>query len=94
MGFFILFVVIIAASSVISALTVRIRAVERKADRLDRRLGLVLHHLGIEEPEPDGLGRVRELVREGKTIEAIKVYRSVTGAGLREAKEAVEALAL
>lgn len=30
------------------------------------------------------------LVRQGKKIEAIKRYREVTGAGLRDAKEAVE----
>ena len=35
---------------------------------------------------------VIELVRAGKTIAAIKVYRDATGAGLAEAKEAVEAL--
>jgi hypothetical protein len=35
---------------------------------------------------------VIELVRAGKTIAAIKEYRDATGAGLAEAKEAVEAL--
>jgi ribosomal protein L7/L12 len=37
-------------------------------------------------------GRVLALVREGRKIEAIKLYRNVTGAGLKEAKDAVEAL--
>jgi ribosomal protein L7/L12 len=32
-------------------------------------------------------------LRQGKTIEAIKIYRSVTGAGLKEAKAAVERIA-
>lgn len=35
---------------------------------------------------------VRRLVAEGHKIAAIKVYREVHGVGLREAKEAVEAL--
>jgi ribosomal protein L7/L12 len=37
-------------------------------------------------------GRVLALMREGRKIEAIKLYRDLTGAGLGEAKNAVEAL--
>ena len=37
-------------------------------------------------------GCVLALVRGGRKIEAIKLYRDVTGAGLKEAKDAVEAL--
>lgn len=33
-----------------------------------------------------------ELLRKGRKIEAIKAYRARTGAGLKEAKDAVEAL--
>jgi ribosomal protein L7/L12 len=33
-----------------------------------------------------------ELVRAGKTIAAIQEYRNATGAGLAEAKKAVEAI--
>lgn len=53
----------------------------------------------IEEVAPPGSCSppsqedVRELLRNGGTkIEAIKLYRDVTGAGLKEAKEAVEAM--
>jgi large subunit ribosomal protein L7/L12 len=43
--------------------------------------------------EPQSLdGRVIALVRDGRKIEAIKLYRDMTGAGLKEAKDAVEAL--
>ena len=35
---------------------------------------------------------VVELVRAGKTIAAIQEYRKATGAGLAEAKQAVEAI--
>jgi hypothetical protein len=34
------------------------------------------------------------LLQEGQKIEAIKLYRTRTGAGLRDAKDAVEALGL
>jgi ribosomal protein L7/L12 len=35
---------------------------------------------------------IRELVRSGRKIEAIKIYRERTGAGLKEAKDAVDAI--
>ncbi|WP_079166803.1 ribosomal protein L7/L12 [Streptomyces oceani] len=37
-----------------------------------------------------GMGRVMDLLAEGKKVAAVKAYRELTGAGLREAKEAVE----
>jgi len=37
-------------------------------------------------------GRVVALLRDGRKIEAIKLYRDLTGAGLKEAKDAVESL--
>ena len=37
--------------------------------------------------------RVRSLMGEGQKIEAIKLYRERTGAGLKESKDAVESLA-
>src|SRR4051812_11733731 len=36
--------------------------------------------------------RVRSLMDEGRKIDAIKLYRGRTGAGLRESKDAVEAI--
>jgi ribosomal protein L7/L12 len=41
----------------------------------------------------DQFDKIRELVRSGNKIEAIKIYRGLTGVGLKEAKDAVEALA-
>ncbi|RSS54443.1 hypothetical protein EF912_17170 [Streptomyces sp. WAC07061] len=81
-----------AAGWITSTLNLKVRALEDKAARLERRLGLVLDHFGIEEPEPAGMDEVRALVRDGRTISAIRVYRRITGAGLAEAKRAVEAL--
>ncbi|WP_160311218.1 hypothetical protein [Streptacidiphilus anmyonensis] len=37
---------------------------------------------------------VLELVRQGRKIQAIKAYRERTGAGLRQAKDAIDAMAL
>lgn len=36
--------------------------------------------------------RIQELVASGRKIDAIKLYRQAHGVGLKEAKEAVEAL--
>ncbi|MCJ1678289.1 hypothetical protein MTF65_13215 [Streptomyces sp. APSN-46.1] len=91
---FLLLALIATASWITSTVTLRMKALERRADRLEHRLGLVLDHFGIEEPEPAGLDEVRTLVRDGRTVEAMRVYRRVTGADLREAKQAVEAMSV
>ncbi|WPB81244.1 hypothetical protein KYC5002_19240 [Archangium violaceum] len=41
----------------------------------------------------DALAEVTALVREGRTIDAIKRYRELTGEGLKESKDAVEQIA-
>jgi hypothetical protein len=89
---FLLLALLATAGWITSTVTLRMRALEDRADRLERRLGLVLDHFGIEEPEPAGLDDVRDLMRDGRTVSAIKRYREITGAGLAEAKRAVEAL--
>jgi hypothetical protein len=57
--------------------------------RVERQLQALLDHFQIELPD-DGLGEVRQLAAAGEKIAAIKLYRQLTGAGLAEAKEAVE----
>lgn len=61
-------------------------------------IGLVLFLGGINsrktimivDPGPVTLERVQTLVREGRKIEAIKMYRKLTGVGLKEAKDYVD----
>jgi ribosomal protein L7/L12 len=49
--------------------------------------------LQAAKPAPDDLAeQIGDLLAEKRKIEAIKVYREATGAGLKEAKEAVEEL--
>ena len=59
--------------------------------RVERKLDLILEHLGLREEDPR-LDEVAALVRDGRKIQAIKVYREATGAGLKEAKDAVDRL--
>jgi ribosomal protein L7/L12 len=42
--------------------------------------------------QDSSLAEVRDLVRQGKKIEAIKRYRELKYTGLREAKDAVDAM--
>ncbi|HEY0455112.1 MAG TPA: ribosomal protein L7/L12 [Verrucomicrobiae bacterium] len=41
---------------------------------------------------PEQYTRVQNVALAGKKIEAIKLYRELTGAGLKEAKDAVESM--
>ena len=65
----------------------------RRLAAIERKLDLVIDHLGLREPEPDAPAVVMQELLAGRKIQAIKVYRAATGATLREAKDAVEALA-
>jgi hypothetical protein len=67
--------------------------------RLERKMDFLLNHFGLMEtyeqtvmttmPTPD----IEALLRQGLKIQAIKVYREQTGAGLKESKDAVEEMA-
>lgn len=59
--------------------------------RLERKVDLILKHLGLD-PNQDVDPQVMELVKAGQKIEAIKLYREQTGAGLKDAKDYVESL--
>ena len=67
---------------------------QRRLTRLEKKTDAIMQHLGLayEPPAPGGSDTVTGLIRAGKKIEAIKTYREETGAGLKEAKEAVEAM--
>ncbi|MEV7832478.1 hypothetical protein AB0P12_17955 [Streptomyces subrutilus] len=88
----VLLLLIGAAGWATSAVLLRVQRLERRVDRMDRRLGLILDHLGVVEPEPAGMDGVRALLRDDRTVEAVKAYRAATGADLVEAKAAVESM--
>jgi ribosomal protein L7/L12 len=59
--------------------------------RLEAKLDALLKHEGIRfDAYADLPPSVVDALLAGKKIEAIKEYRAVTGAGLKEAKEYVE----
>ncbi len=61
---------------------------------LEDRLNYLYHRLDIEYAEPDSdlvrSPQIQEALRRGNKIEAIKIYRELTGVGLAEAKEAID----
>ncbi len=46
----------------------------------------------VQVPGPGEMPEVEDLMRQRRKIDAIKLYRERTGAGLGEAKEVVEAI--
>ncbi|MFF2813297.1 ribosomal protein L7/L12 [Streptomyces sp. NPDC058000] len=87
---FIALAVFALAVAVLSSFDRRTKPLERRLARLDQKVDLLMAHLGIEEPADPRMAEVDALLAQEKKIAAIKVYREVTGAGLVEAKEAVE----
>jgi len=63
--------------------------------RVERKLDLVIKHLGIEGPaaegiSPEALAEIDRCIWSDRRIEAIKLYREETGHELLEAKEWVD----
>lgn len=65
---------------------------EYRLAEIERRLDLVLRQLGVTDPGRE-LPEVHAHLARGEKIKAIAAYRRATGADLRSAKTAVEALA-
>lgn len=80
----------VLAVAVVGSFDRRTKPLERRMARLEQKVDLLMAHLGVEEPADPRMAEVDALLTQDKKIAAIKVYREVTGAGLVEAKEAVE----
>ncbi|MGD3111084.1 ribosomal protein L7/L12 [Streptomyces sp. YGL11-2] len=84
-------VFVLAAAVLGSTITPsRNKPLERRLARLEEKVDLLMAHVGAEQPQDPRMAQLDELLAEGKQIQAIKLYREITGAGLAEAKEAVE----
>jgi ribosomal protein L7/L12 len=81
----------------------RLAELEVKVDGLVQLVEHLYHQLGISAPgyrppaaaaHPPAVDpEILQAIADGNMIQAIKVYRERTGVGLKEAKDAVEALA-
>lgn len=76
----------------IETLQAHIRRLENLVDELGARAGVSDAELLRlrDQVGPQLPGESRRLVAEGKPIQAIKAYRVHTGAGLKEAKDAID----
>lgn len=66
-----------------------------RINELEDRLKFIYRHLGVayesdSSASPINNPQIQEALRRGNKIEAIKIYRELTGVGLAEAKQAVE----
>lgn len=69
----------------------KLRRADRRMAELERKIDLIAEHLGVRTESPE-LEKVTALLRAGKKIQAIRAYREITGAGLREATLEVDRL--
>ncbi|MET8908596.1 hypothetical protein [Micromonospora sp. NPDC004551] len=65
---------------------------EYRLAEIERRLDLVMTHLGVTDPGRQ-LPEVHAHLARGEKVKAIAAYRRATGADLRTAKATVETLA-
>ncbi len=73
----------------------RITALMMRVGELERKLEFVMQHLRLDyrdEALPAAMTEAAKWLQKGNKIEAIKAYREATGAGLKDAKDAVDAL--
>ncbi len=69
---------------------------EDRIARLERQVDFLFRRLGVDPSAAfagggDGLPMsFHDALQRGKKIQAIKIYRETTGAGLKEAKDAVD----
>jgi len=65
-----------------------------RISELEDRLNFLYQRLGLEHGDPNAdpirSPQIQDALRRGNKIEAIKLYRELTGVGLAEAKEAID----
>jgi ribosomal protein L7/L12 len=73
-----------------------IQLLRSRINELEDKLQFLYRRLNIEyaDPHSDPIlsPQIQDALRRGNKIEAIKIYRELTGVGLAEAKQAVENL--
>lgn len=78
----------------------RLAQLEERIEQMEVMMQALCAHLGINPAalmargmaRPLEIGAIREALLSGNKINAIKIYRSIYGVGLKEAKEAIDAM--
>lgn len=73
-----------------------IQLLRSRVSELEDRLNFLYRQLNIEYADPNSdpvlSPQVQDALRRGNKIEAIKIYRELTGVGLAEAKRVIDRL--
>jgi len=71
-----------------------IQLLRARINELEDRLKFIYRRLNIEYADPNSdpvlSPQVQDALRRGNKIEAIKIYRELTGVGLAEAKDVID----
>lgn len=71
-----------------------IQLLKSRINELEDKLQFLYRRLNIEYADPNSepiiSPQIQEALRRGNKIEAIKIYRELTGVGLAEAKQAID----
>ena len=71
-----------------------IQQLRSRVNELEDRLKALYRHLHLEYADPGSdpamSSQVQDALRRGNKIEAIKIYREMTGVGLAEAKDVID----
>ena len=71
-----------------------VQLLRSRINELEDRLKLLYRHLNLEYADlgsdPVMSPQVQDALRRGNKIEAIKIYRELTGVGLAEAKQVID----
>jgi ribosomal protein L7/L12 len=71
-----------------------IQLMRSRINELEDRLNFLYQRLGIEyadrNSDPIRSPKIQDALRRGNKIEAIKIYRELTGVGLAEAKQEID----
>ena len=70
-----------------------IQQLRSRVNELEERLKFLYRRLNIEytqNADPVLAPQIQQAIRDGNKIEAIKLYREMTGVGLAEAKQAID----
>ena len=71
-----------------------IQLLRSRVNELEDRLKALYRHLNLEYADPGSdpvmSPQIQEALRRGNKIEAIKIYRELTGVGLAEAKDVID----
>ena len=75
----------------------RVDQLTTKMNKMEAMMQQLLIHLNIDPaelmpPEPPELRAIREALRSGDRMKAIKLYRSLYNVGLQEAQDALNAM--